>query len=139
MHRWRWAKELLENVPVVLVRDGVINIESAVRRDMNPLELMERMRLQGVRNLGEVEWAFLEPDGSVSLFRRRKPVDGLSIVPPHDVNPPLVSLDEAGAGGRRCCRVCGMVVEVDSQESVCANCRSEAWVVPTCASGDGED
>lgn len=130
MHRWDVAKRLLENVPVVLVQDGVINKRSAARREMNTLEVMERLRLKGVRNLGEVEWAFLEPDGSVSLFRHENPRPGLSIVPPHDVDPPIQSLTPAGAGEARCCRGCGALAGADEPAARCDNCGSEVWVHP---------
>ena len=130
MHRWDVAKRLLENVPVVLVEDGVINKHSAARRDMNTLEVMERLRLKGVRNLGEIEWAFLEPDGSVSLFRHDRPKPGLSIVPPHDVDPPINSLQPAGTGEFRCCRTCGDLAQAGDPASKCGNCGSNLWVQP---------
>ncbi len=131
IHHWEFAKRLLENVPVVLVRDGVIDKHSAARRDLNPLEVMERLRLKGVRNLGEVEWAFLEPDGSVSLFRHEVPRPGLSIVPPHDVDPPIEHLIEATPGEPRCCRACGQLAGAEEAAEECGNCGSRRWVVAT--------
>lgn len=130
MHHWDLAKRLLENVPVVLVQDGVINKHNAARRDMNTLEVMERLRLKGIRNLGEVEWAFLEPDGSVSLFRHDLPRPGLSIVPPHDIDPPIDRLTRAEPGEYRCCRTCGELAAAGASTEKCGNCGSHKWVIP---------
>jgi uncharacterized membrane protein YcaP (DUF421 family) len=41
------------------------------------------LRMQGVRNTGEVETAILESNGRLSVFRLTKPVNGTALLPPN--------------------------------------------------------
>jgi len=68
--RFRSARNLIEGVPVVVVRDGK-PIEPALRLERVTLdELLESARNQGIANLRDVELAILEPSGQFSFLRR---------------------------------------------------------------------
>lgn len=132
IHNWAPLKSVFENSPTTLVRDGVIDQNGASRRDMNALEVMERLRLHGVRNLGEVEWAFMEADGDLSVFRYQEAKPGLPIVPPHDLVPQPPILPEPQSGEARCCRRCGTVEPAQATNATlhCPNCRHDHWTRP---------
>lgn len=81
VNRFRRAKRLIDGIPKELVRDGVIQGGNELR-DLAALEVMAMLRLQGIENLGEVRRAYLETNGSISVFRHARPRPGLPIVPP---------------------------------------------------------
>jgi uncharacterized membrane protein YcaP (DUF421 family) len=61
-------EKMAESTPSPLVRDGEIVWEWLERERMTEGELMSSLRLHGVRDLGEVERAYLEPTGIISVF-----------------------------------------------------------------------
>ncbi len=64
------ARNLIEGVPVVVVRDGR-PIEPALRLERVVLdEVLESARNQGIANLRDVELGILEPDGKFSFLQR---------------------------------------------------------------------
>lgn len=139
IHNQDWLKVLLANAPVVLVRDGVIDMAGCSRRDLNTLEVMEMLRLAGIRNLGEVEWAFMEAGGQCSVFRHARPRAGLPIVPPLDLLPAAPDLPPPPQGEGACCRCCGFLrVPGDDPAAPCPNCATESWVTPRAACGEAE-
>lgn len=129
IHNQDWLKTLLSNSPVLLVRAGVIDMAGCSRRDLNTLEVMELLRLSGIRNLGEVEWAFMEAGGQCSVFRFAEARPGLAIVPPLDLLPAAPALAAAPPGAATCCRCCGFTPDPGAAApGSCPNCRTEGWV-----------
>ncbi|WP_217913935.1 DUF421 domain-containing protein [Miltoncostaea marina] len=61
---------LLKARPRALVEDGRPNRRLMRRELMTHEELMAQLRLHGVTDLDEVRWAYLEPNGMVSVIRR---------------------------------------------------------------------
>ena len=127
IHNQDWLKTVLANSPVMLVREGVIDMAGCSRRDLNTLEVMELLRLHGIRNLGEVEWAFMEAGGQCSVFRFAEARAGLPIVPPLDLLPEAPALPSPEAGTPACCRCCGFTAQADGR-GPCPNCGTSGWV-----------
>ena len=68
--RSRPARNLIEGVPVVVVRDGR-PVEPALRLERVTLdELLESARDQGIANLRDIQLAILEPSGKFSFLTR---------------------------------------------------------------------
>jgi uncharacterized membrane protein YcaP (DUF421 family) len=64
------ARDVIEGVPVVVVRDGR-PIEPALQLERVVLdEVLESARNQGISNLRDVKLAILEPDGKFSFLQR---------------------------------------------------------------------
>jgi uncharacterized membrane protein YcaP (DUF421 family) len=64
------ARNLIEGVPVVVVRDGR-PVEGALRLERVALdELLESARDQGIANLRDIRLAILEPSGKFSFLTR---------------------------------------------------------------------
>jgi uncharacterized membrane protein YcaP (DUF421 family) len=58
--------------PLCIVRDGVKQ-EAALRRELiSDEELGEMLREHGIEDIAEVRRAYLEPDGQVTVIRRRR-------------------------------------------------------------------
>jgi uncharacterized membrane protein YcaP (DUF421 family) len=68
--RWRRARQVIEGVPVVVVRDGR-PLEEALRLERVTIdEILEGAREQGIANLRDVQLAILEPDGRFSFLKK---------------------------------------------------------------------
>jgi uncharacterized membrane protein YcaP (DUF421 family) len=69
-YRSKKARNLIEGVPVVVVRDGR-PVEQALRLERVALdELLESARDQGISNLRDIRLAILEPSGKFSFLTR---------------------------------------------------------------------
>jgi uncharacterized membrane protein YcaP (DUF421 family) len=71
---------LLESPPLLLVKDGRMLRRNMRRELVTPEELMSRLREEGVEHLADVERAYMEPDGRISVIThdhqpRRTPDD----------------------------------------------------------------
>ncbi|HEY8545040.1 MAG TPA: YetF domain-containing protein [Acidimicrobiales bacterium] len=67
--RWRSLRNVIDGVPVLLLRDGEL-LEEVMRAEHLPLdEVMEQARGQGIDDLSSVRVAVLEPNGSISFIR----------------------------------------------------------------------
>jgi uncharacterized membrane protein YcaP (DUF421 family) len=74
-YRFRPARNLIEGVPVVVVRHGR-PIEPALRLERVILdELLESARSQGIANLRDIELAILEPSGKFSFLKQSEDDD----------------------------------------------------------------
>jgi uncharacterized membrane protein YcaP (DUF421 family) len=64
-----WDK-ILEGTPTVVVRNGAL-VEDGMRSErMNGKDVIAHLRSQGIRDVREVETAFVEDDGSISVLKR---------------------------------------------------------------------
>jgi uncharacterized membrane protein YcaP (DUF421 family) len=69
-YRFRRVRNLVEGVPVVVVRDGR-PIEPALKLERVVLdEVLESARNHGIGNLRDIELAILEPSGQFSFLKR---------------------------------------------------------------------
>lgn len=127
------AKDLIDGVPVALVRDGRLLPEGMKARAIGAAEVVAALRLKEIRHLGEVEHAFLEADGALSVFRAATPRPGLSIVPPAEIAPPEPLRDAAAAPeGAACCAHCGALAPAAQvlPDRACPHCGEALWVRP---------
>lgn len=82
------VERLIESVPVLLVRDGILLAEALDQEDLSQSEVFMGLREKGVEHLGEVRRAYLEPSGHISVFKEKAPARmGASVLP-----------DEGGTG-----------------------------------------
>lgn len=69
--RWRTAHSVAEGDPVLLARNGEVFARVLRRQNLSRADFDEAMRRNGLRDDAEIECAWLEADGSVSLLKRR--------------------------------------------------------------------
>ena len=67
--RSRRAESIVEGDPKLVVEAGQIRTDQLGSGSLSERELLAMLRLQGVRDLGEVERAYFENNGRVSVFR----------------------------------------------------------------------
>jgi uncharacterized membrane protein YcaP (DUF421 family) len=116
LQHWTKAKRIVDGKPIEILRDGHLCMAGLQTERVGASEVMELLRLKGVRNLGQVEFAFMEPSGDLSIFRYDKPRPGLAIVPPLE----LRQLAAEGEVVAPCCVGCGRMRK--PEESVCPEC-----------------
>lgn len=114
---WTHAKRIVDGSPTEVLRDGHLSMAGLQAEKLGAAEVMEFLRLKGIRNLGQVEYAFLEPSGELSVFRYGQPRPGLSIVPPVELRP----VTTGGPGVDHCCVNCGSIRRTDVH--ACLECR----------------
>jgi uncharacterized membrane protein YcaP (DUF421 family) len=68
--------------PVEVINNGRLIEEGLTASGYSAMEIFEQLRMQGVRNTGEVETAILESNGRLSVFRLKRPVKGQALLPP---------------------------------------------------------
>ena len=75
-------ERMIESVPVLLVKDGVLLSDAIDKEDLSKEEVYMGLRQEGVESLGEIKRAYLEPSGRISVFKRSSPDStGASILP----------------------------------------------------------
>ena len=68
-YRFPRTRPVLEGNPIVVVQDGEL-IESNLKHErLDPEEVYEQARLQGIAHLSEVKWAVLETTGKISFIK----------------------------------------------------------------------
>jgi uncharacterized membrane protein YcaP (DUF421 family) len=79
------VERLIESIPVLLVRDGVLIAEALHQEDLSQSEVFMGLREKGIEFLGEVRRAYLEPSGHISVFKEKSTAAmGASILPTED-------------------------------------------------------
>lgn len=122
IRRWRPVKNMIDGMPSEILRDGRILCNGMAARGMGTLEVMELLRRQGIENLGQVRYAYIEASGALSVFRAVPPIAGLAIVPP----PELRVAAPPAEGQPRCCTNCGAITPADTCPHCGAKGRSSA-------------
>ena len=70
-YRFRLMRRFVEPPPRVLVRHGKLIARNLRRELVTVPELMARLREHGIDKLADVKFARIEPEGDISVIRRR--------------------------------------------------------------------
>lgn len=70
VQRYRKLEPVIEGSPQLLVKDGRIQEETLGSGSLTDRELLMLLRQEGIRDIGEVEAAYFETNGRLSVFRR---------------------------------------------------------------------
>lgn len=69
-YRYKWFQHILEPAPLPVMQNGKMLRRNMQRELVTRDELQSQLREKGVYNVSEVEFAFIEPDGGLSVFRK---------------------------------------------------------------------
>ena len=61
---------VLEGEPIVIVQDGKCLEQNAKRERINPEEVLEAARKNGIGALDDIEWGILETSGEMTFIKR---------------------------------------------------------------------
>ena len=69
---WRFdpLSRLVKGRPIRLIRDGEVDWKALRRAQLGERDLTESLRLEGIRDFGEVAEAYLERNGELSVIRK---------------------------------------------------------------------
>ncbi|GAB3499148.1 DUF421 domain-containing protein [Spirosoma knui] len=126
----RVVREFLEGKPVYVVEGGCILIKNFKKEDLTQDELFTELRLAGIKQLGEVQAAILEPTGEVSVFQypQNDVKAGLPVMPKALQN----STETIAEAGTYACTTCGNIQTfAASSQPICPNCQHNQWVKAT--------
>jgi len=70
--RYRWAERLVEGRPDLLIRRGKVNRRVMARERLTEEELLRALRGEGVDSPANVDRAYVEPHGSITVIKRKK-------------------------------------------------------------------
>jgi uncharacterized membrane protein YcaP (DUF421 family) len=126
-------ENLIESEPALLIEEGRVNFEILRKEKLGTNELYSSLRLEGISNLGQVEKAYLEDSGEISVFKKEKPTKGLSIFPTEQGAPPHFEVDdEAKETKEYFCWRCGQTQTFSqgTKFTPCQRCKGKEWVAP---------
>jgi uncharacterized membrane protein YcaP (DUF421 family) len=69
-YRFPRTRTVLEGQPIIIVQDGEVIEDNIKRERLDPDEIAEAARLQGIAHLSDVKWAVLETSGDISFIKR---------------------------------------------------------------------
>lgn len=126
MDRNEHVEDLIDGHPMVAVRDGVVDAKFLKSGKLSRDELLQELRKHGVRNLMEVDRAYLERDGVVTVFKgdTQRP-SGLRIEPPFEVDRPTL-IDPGQQKVDAVCVNCGYAPP-EPGATICENCGASRW------------
>lgn len=126
MERNRRFGAWLEGEPVVIIRDGLYDIDALARKNISSDEFFMELRRQSVEHLGQVRLAILEVNGDVSLyfFDDSEVRAGLSVLP----CPLRQNVGRPSTDGLYACNRCGFTQHLaQGQDAHCPRCDGQAW------------
>lgn len=122
------AEKVLEGVPVYVAEHGVMHVENFEKELIAHEEFFAQLRLRNVTHMGQLKFAILETNGSVSIvfYPDDKVKWGLPILP-HLCAGKTVKVSEVGIYA---CTYCGNTEEVKTlQDGIqCKICSRNEWV-----------
>lgn len=71
-YRWQWLDNITAPPPRPLIKDGEIVHRTARREFLTKDEILSQLRLNGIQEVSEVQLAYLEPSGQISIVPREK-------------------------------------------------------------------
>lgn len=78
----RFMEELINGTPVLIMHDGIIIQKAMKQQNISKEELYSILRMRGVLHVSDVEFAYLEPSGSISIIKKDG-IEGSDILPPN--------------------------------------------------------
>ncbi len=132
-NRSETAELVFDGKPKRLVCEGRMDPEHLDAANMNREKLFLMLRQEKIRHLGEVEYAFLEQGGTLSVYER-EPADvtpGLRVVVPWDIDEPTrwKAGDSAPGAVLLGCEQCGLIAkQTQGALPACPNCDGDSWV-----------
>lgn len=121
------VEKVIEGTTVCLIENGKFCTNSFDKEDLAQDEFFSELRLRGISQLGQVDRAYLEISGEVSVFyfADEKVKPGLPILP-HKFKEQYKNVSTSGIYA---CAHCGETQEIELGHSlICPACKKHKWV-----------
>ena len=123
----KWFQLVIEGHPIRLIEGGRFFYDEIKKQTMAQDEYLPDLRLKGITQMGQVEHAFIESSGEISIiyYADEKVKYGLPILPgPYDDKH-----DEIIEKGIYACVYCGQTEELSpTPVKKCTVCKRQTWV-----------
>lgn len=131
-NRYAWYEDLTEGSPVKIITDGILNSKELKKHTLIQDDIFLLLRNEGIRSLGEIEAAYLERDGSLSVFKFRtgKQKPGLPTVSEDMIQEwkPHKAGTKIENSGFHSCYKTGETIWLE-RDHIFPDCEGEIWVV----------
>ncbi|HEV7331831.1 MAG TPA: YetF domain-containing protein [Flavisolibacter sp.] len=120
-------EEFMEGDPVIILKDGCLQIKNFNKEPIAQDEFYAQLRLNCVSHLGQVRLAILETNGEVSIFyfQADEVKYGLPIIPEANQKRQVGITDR----GHYACATCGYTAWLEPAPlHSCPTCRHKKWV-----------
>lgn len=68
--KWRYAAKMIEGEPTIVIMNGKIMDKVLKKMKLRVSDVLELLRNQGIFDYNEVDYAILEPNGSLSVLKK---------------------------------------------------------------------
>jgi len=118
---------LMEGKEMIIVKDGMFSIEESQKSSFSQREFFAELRNHSIEHLGQVRFALLEVDGTISIIRYDKENVryGLPLFPQYykRINPLQVT-------GPYACMFCGNIEnKLENKHPQCSRCQKTDWSI----------
>ena len=126
-----WYEDLTQGKPLRIIKNGILDAERLQKHTPTQDEIFLLLRNKAIRSLGEIETAYLERDGSISVFKfpadKRKP--GLPTISEDMIDEwePHNAGEKAKEAGFYSCYKTGETVWIEEGDSF-PECKGEIWI-----------
>lgn len=122
----RRFENFIEGKTECLIEDGQFSIESFEREDLAQDEFFTELRVRSIEHLGQVRNAYLETNGTVSVFFYED--DQVKYGLP--IRPQLYKKKSSkiSKSGTYACTFCANVQELQPVAAICTVCKKDEWV-----------
>jgi uncharacterized membrane protein YcaP (DUF421 family) len=131
-NRYAWYEDLTEGSPVKLITDGILDFMELQKHTPTQDDIFLLLRNQGIRCLGEIEAAYLERDGSLSLFEYRagKQKPGLPTISEDMIDEwkPHEAGTQVEISGYHSCYKTGETIWLERGD-IFPDCEGEIWIL----------
>ena len=131
------VEKRLEGQPSLVVYKGVIQWEKMFSSNLSKEDLFRLLRGKDIKHLGQVERAYFETSGQISVmfFDKQGIRPGLILLPENDMDEDRIfsSDHRPDKGGLYCCMECGNTENYSPQQEIhsCGICNGEKWIPAT--------
>ena len=93
--KWRYAAKYIEGEPTIVIMNGKIMDQALKKMKVRVGDILELTRNQGIFDLNEVDYAIIEPNGSLSVLKKSEhlpvtPLDMNITVEPKGISTELI-------------------------------------------------
>lgn len=120
-------ENLMEGKPIYIIEQGIFAIDNFKKELLGTQELFSELRIKGISQLGQIEFAIEEISGDISVFYYEDELvkHGLPIMP--GAADRVVA--EFETGNFYSCNFCGYTeLKSATSEIVCEKCKKTHWV-----------
>jgi uncharacterized membrane protein YcaP (DUF421 family) len=127
-------EEVMEGEPNLVVDGGYMKLDNMAKDNLSKEDLFRMLRIKDISHLGEIEKAFFETTGQISvmLYKKEKVKYGLAVIPKSEIKDIEIFIADIKTKkeGQYACMKCGHVENFPNNVLVknCNVCGGKEWI-----------